>query len=226
MYLAEQRGISRSDEHITRHHFSFGAYQQELNDAAGSLSAFNDEMLAGGKACTHVAGQDASVLIIPVLGKVTCACGASAGNTIEAGDYALLSLSKGSELRFSNPYPDEIVNYLHAWVTLSPSKRMSGERTKSKRSLLPELFRNQLLPLVEEGDAVNASAVLGQFDGRKPGSYQTTGGKGVFVFIVEGAFEVQNRLLHSRDALVLQEPTTISFEALSNDAIILIMEYK
>ena len=47
---------------------------------------------------------------------------------------------------------------------------------------------------------------------------------GLFVFVIEGAFEVQYRLLHPRDRLVLWEADTIEWEALSNDAVILVIE--
>jgi hypothetical protein len=51
---------------------------------------------------------------------------------------------------------------------------------------------------------------------------------GVFGFVIEGAFEFQNRLLETRDSIALwnedNETLQIEFEALSNDAIILIAE--
>jgi len=46
----------------------------------------------------------------------------------------------------------------------------------------------------------------------------------VYVFVIEGAFEVQNRLLHARDGLSLSSATEVEFEALSNDAMLLILE--
>jgi hypothetical protein len=47
---------------------------------------------------------------------------------------------------------------------------------------------------------------------------------GLFVIFIEGAFEVQNRLMEARDGLSLQNPGKLEFESLSNDAIILIIE--
>lgn len=47
----------------------------------------------------------------------------------------------------------------------------------------------------------------------------------LFVFIIQGVFEVQGRLLHARDGLGLwNEANEIELEALSNDAIILLIE--
>jgi redox-sensitive bicupin YhaK (pirin superfamily) len=47
---------------------------------------------------------------------------------------------------------------------------------------------------------------------------------GLFVFVIEGAFEVEGRLLHERDSLALWETGKAEMEALSNDAIILVIE--
>lgn len=42
--------------------------------------------------------------------------------------------------------------------------------------------------------------------------------------MLEGAFEVQGTLLHARDGLALWETDEVEMEALSNDAIILLVE--
>jgi redox-sensitive bicupin YhaK (pirin superfamily) len=44
------------------------------------------------------------------------------------------------------------------------------------------------------------------------------------VYVIEGAFEVQYRLLHARDGLALWEAERVEWEALSNDAILLVLE--
>ena len=47
---------------------------------------------------------------------------------------------------------------------------------------------------------------------------------GIYAFIIEGVFEVQDRLLHTKDALDLWNTDEIDFEALSNGAILLLFE--
>ena len=46
----------------------------------------------------------------------------------------------------------------------------------------------------------------------------------LFVFMIEGAFEVEGRLLHAWDSLDLWDATTTEMEALSNEAMILVIE--
>lgn len=79
-----------------------------------------------------------------------------------------------------------------------------------------------MLPLFSS----QARGFIGRYDGREEGIYevQNPDAHGVFVFVIEGAFEVQNRLLHARDGLSLINVAEVDFEALSNDAMLLILE--
>lgn len=47
---------------------------------------------------------------------------------------------------------------------------------------------------------------------------------GLFIFVIEGAFEVQGRLLHARDGLALWDIEAAEMEVLSNDAVIMVIE--
>jgi redox-sensitive bicupin YhaK (pirin superfamily) len=66
---------------------------------------------------------------------------------------------------------------------------------------------------------------IGKFSGRAETTYKLTSeNSGLFVFVIEGAFELEGRLLHARDGLALWEIKEVELEALSNDAIILLIE--
>ena len=47
---------------------------------------------------------------------------------------------------------------------------------------------------------------------------------GIYAFVIEGVFEVQDRLLHTKDGLAMWDAEEIDFEALSNGAILLLLE--
>jgi redox-sensitive bicupin YhaK (pirin superfamily) len=78
--------------------------------------------------------------------------------------------------------------------------------------------KNQLMP-------ISTSSWIGQFDGRQKGELSLSNNhKDILVYVVDGAFEVQDRLLHAEDALLLNSVDVVDFEALSNEAILLIFE--
>ena len=66
---------------------------------------------------------------------------------------------------------------------------------------------------------------IGKFSGRGETIYKLPNrNSGLFAFVIEGAFEVEGRLLHARDGLTLWETEEAEMEALSNDAIVLLIE--
>ena len=48
--------------------------------------------------------------------------------------------------------------------------------------------------------------------------------RGVFGFVLQGAFEVQYKLMETRDGLALWNAKEIEIEALSNEALIMLIE--
>lgn len=48
--------------------------------------------------------------------------------------------------------------------------------------------------------------------------------KAVFCFVIEGAFKLEERLLHAKDGLALWNSRQADMEALSNDAIVFLVE--
>jgi len=85
---------------------------------------------------------------------------------------------------------------------------------------------NQLLELLPgPGDALPCRASLGRFTGRAEAEYHLRRpGAGFFAFVLAGAFEIAGRLLHANDGLALWDTGTVEVEALSNDALLLVLE--
>ena len=84
-------------------------------------------------------------------------------------------------------------------------------------------YKNQLVPIPVNNTPFKYG--IGKYAGREESLYELSkGGNGLFVFVIQGAFEVQYRLLHPRDGLALWEADAIELEALSNDAIIFVVE--
>lgn len=83
-------------------------------------------------------------------------------------------------------------------------------------------FRNSFVQITEDFDYPN---FIGLYDGRKEDKYILyKPQKSVFCMVINGAFEFQNRLLETRDAILLSEIGTLEFEALSENALVLFFE--
>lgn len=82
--------------------------------------------------------------------------------------------------------------------------------------------RNTLIPVSKELGLPN---FIGLYEGRKEGVYSLYNPeKAIFGMVVNGAFEFQNRLLETRDSVLLRNIKTLEFEALSENALIIFFE--
>lgn len=110
----------------------------------------------------------------------------------------------------TNPYEEELANYLCIGFDRTIAPVISDFN-------LTNDFLQQLTP--------GNHFYIGKYDGRRDDIYRLSNeAAGVFVFVIEGAFEVQNRLLHPRDGLVLWDLAEVEFEALSNEAMLMLIE--
>ena len=223
LYLSDQRGCSQTDFSRSYHVFNFGPYTAEAREPFGTLRVLNDNSLAAGRGVTMRVEQPTDVLILPLLGGLEYQ--STIGNGfLETGQAQLFSLSSGTDYTINNPYETESINYLEIWFTNS-SPGFTPTITQMPVDLTVD---NKLLPLFPLNDADSqGQGFIGRYAGRAEDNYHLRQREnGVFVFVLSGAFEVQNRLLHQQDGLSLTniQDGEVDFEALSNDAVLLLLE--
>lgn len=104
-------------------------------------------------------------------------------------------------------------------ITLSLKRKSSLHDIEFEKidALVPLGFKNFL--------EAQSTGYIGIYRGRSKENYNLkNSNNGVFVYVINGAFDVHGRLLESRDGLSLWDTREIEFEALSDNAIILLFE--
>lgn len=221
MFLAEERGCCEMDWFRSYSTFNFGIFQQEHKSAAGALYLLNDDTLAGQRSLSLTVEEPSDILLLPVVGAVSCSTSQGYADGMEAGQCVRLYATPGTTVQIDNPYNDELVNFVQLW--LKQPAPFSGKHARSFSFDLNN-NRNQLIELFP-GETGAARHYIGKFTGRAEWTHTITpSNNALFVFVIEGAFEVQYRLLHARDGLLLWDTQEAELEALSNDAIILVSE--
>lgn len=213
IFLADERGCSQSPQFRSDHTFRFGAYRPEGREPFGRLCLLNDDTLRAGASLSLTAEHPSDVLLLPVTGGLEYAGGAGHG-FLEPGQVGVLSLPEGAGYTVGNPYEKHHIQFLQIGLSRSAADVRPGLAALNFE-LQP---RNTLRPLTD-------SAFIGRFDGRKAGVFPVPGGGRVFAFVLNGAFEVANRLLHAGDGLALRftEGGEVDFEALANEALLLVI---
>lgn len=226
IYLASQRGCSQLSWFRSFHTFNFGLYKDLGREPFGNLQVFNDDTLAAGKSFKMQLEENTEVILLPVVGAVEYKNSLGETGIVEAGQMQIFSAASGMEYEIINPYETELVNFIQIFLTNNGDFFIP----KIQEINIDLENRNQLFPLFSQDQSgltahQETFGYIGKYSGRSEDVYQLKNPEnGIFVFIIEGAFEVQNRLMEARDGLSLRNLDELDFEALSNDAIILILE--
>jgi quercetin 2,3-dioxygenase len=217
IYLSGQRGCTQVQDFRSFHTFNFGTYHHDHRKPTGSLTAFNDDTLGGKASVTHTIVEDTLIMLLPIVGGIEFQIKDGHRSRLDAGECTLISIAKGSTLKVTNPY-DDLVNFISAWfspdVTTTRLDMHSVFDLDEKKDTLVRLFSFR-----------NIEGYIGKFKGRTGHTYKLQNYSGsTFAFVIEGAFEFQNRLIELRDGLLISNVQAVEFEALSNDAVVLILE--
>ncbi|WBO84875.1 pirin family protein [Hymenobacter yonginensis] len=186
----------------------------------GALQGLHEETLAAGSCTTQVAEAAGWVLVLPVTGSVAVHAATDPyAMTVQVEELLLLPVAAGTVVELRNPYSDCAIQLLHLWLA-GPAPRVAGAAR-----LFPFRFAdlaNCLAPVVA-GPPVRVA--LGQLAGRQEVEYVLTdSAHSFFAVVLAGAFEVAGRLLHQHDALGLWDTPRVELEALSYDAVVLVLE--
>lgn len=221
IYLSNARGLTLTKTHRSFHTFNDGNYYDRNRKPFGNLITCNDDTLVGGESMRIIADRNLEIMLLPLVGAIELSINGGKPEFIDICEAKVFSVSANDAYEITNPYDNELINFLHIRFT----RAFGAESSKNKRVYFDIDANKQAL------QTIGANCYIGKFAGREEGTLTLNHeSQGVFGFVIEGAFEFQNRLLEARDSVALwnddNEPLQIEFEALSNDAILLIIEVK
>lgn len=183
------------------------------------LHHINDVFLLPGKGLKQLADPDITEIILPVAGAVVYHDEELSDEFVSAEEALILNQVHGTYV-LQNPYEDESINFIHLGLT--------GCGTLAEPVTIAPLFlreHNHLASVELNTQAGKLYISAGFYQGRAKGSYTLKDPtNGFFIYIINGAFEVEERLMEHRDGLALWNNDRIEFEALSEFAILLVLE--
>ena len=186
----------------------------------GGLQKISDDTLRAGIERLVECEADSTVVLIPYVGDLELTDQTLTTRMLPEGEVFAWSVRKGETYAIKNPYQEEAINFFQiTFLDIFPETAKS--RPNLTRPIVMDEWPDELLPIYERDSVIS----IGKYQGRSEGTYRP--GKtasGIFAFVVEGAFEVQNRLLEKRDGLALWNAEEIEFEALSEGAVLLLVE--
>lgn len=217
IFLSDNREMQVSDLHRSFSTFSSGEKQNTHQRNFSGLYVLNDEELAGSASVIVSIEQTSYLVLLPITGDLLLQNNNNEEERINVGELKIINVTAGSSIQLTNPFKTDVINYLELMVS-------AEELSECNFSGNFELEENKLVEI--KTPSLPFYLTIGRFSGRKEGGYKMKNKEGgaLFSFVIAGAFELENRLLHMRDGLALTAIAETEFEALSEGAILLLVE--
>ncbi|MCL6219926.1 hypothetical protein [Zunongwangia pacifica] len=181
-------------------------------DSFGSLVHFSSNILKANQQTFLNYSENVLSLIIPTFGGIEVAAGSD--NFVHISQFYSEFKPKSSLLRINNPYEDYEINFL----------RIDFLAGMGYKKITDFNLKPNSLHLLYQNYAINASLKMGKYEGRQKGESRVQFNHNTFIYVISGAFEVNERLLETGETIFFWDINLIEFEALSKNAVFLMIE--
>lgn len=221
IFLGDEHGIVETMDYRNRILFNCDSQYNGHREPFEHFYLLNDYTLDGGASVQVHFSEDSFVLLLPVVGAIQYCNERQKEQVVIAGQSMILMKKAGEGIELVNVFEEELVNVLVLAFKAGDDQLPSGFIYSYNVNEKP----GGLVRAVSKRYELPAILSVGKFSGRAETVYHSEQhSANVFVFILEGAFEVEGRLLHARDGLALWQTTAVEMEALSNDALVIVIE--
>jgi len=229
LHKAATRGHANHGWLDSHHTFSFANYNNPDRMHFGVLRVLNDDRVDAGMGFGTHPHDNMEIISIPLEGDLEHKD--RMGNTaiIKKGDIQVMSAGTGIQHSEYNRNTDKLTKFLQIWVF--PNKRNVTPRYGQITLNQAERHNNlqQILsPSADDaGTWIHQDAWfhLGTFDKDFSTSYSLKKkGNGIYAFIIKGDVTLGGISLNERDGLGIWDTNTITLQANSQDAEVLLME--
>ncbi|VXB73865.1 conserved hypothetical protein [Flavobacterium sp. 9AF] len=182
------------------------------------LSDFTEETLAPKKEKLYFFENDCMLFIFPLVGAVNLKKSDESVEFIPVNQLKIIDIKKYNTFSIINPFEDELVSFIYFKLNFCSTSN-SIETINLDFSIsnqLTKTFENQKI-----------TVSIGKYSLRTDDNYYLENKtNSLFAFVINGAFEFQNRLLEDKDALLIWDIENAEFESLTNDALLILLELK
>lgn len=200
-------------KYISNGHFDNFISSISRSDVEGFVEVSDMTLKNGGSFFKPL--ENTSVIAIPLVGGVQVQ---SENRLSELGAEEVMFVSSHANVQFQN-FGFEAVNL----VLFSIRDRNSGNQVEICPIGISE--HDELVTITANNFNSKTRVSFGVYKSRSEATYKTLSKTSeVLLFVVNGSFEIEGRLIEFRDSLVLWETEEIELEALADDSIICILE--
>jgi redox-sensitive bicupin YhaK (pirin superfamily) len=203
---AESRGKVDLGWLQSYHTFSFGNYYNPERIRFGALRVLNDDTLKGDEGFGNHPHDNMEIISIPLKGGLKHIDSMQNVAVIADGDIQVMSAGTGIFHEEHNDHQDETAQFLQIWVY---PDRLNVAPRYDQLALDRDKRHNRLQQILspdpsDEGVWIYQQAwfYIGSFDEGQSLTYNIKStGNGVYLFVINGAANINDQLLNARDGL-------------------------
>jgi redox-sensitive bicupin YhaK (pirin superfamily) len=223
-HTSESRGLANHGWLKSRHTFSFAGYYNPSRMNFGALRVLNDDSVEGGNGFGTHPHQDMEIISIPMQGTLKHQDSEGNKGLIQKGEVQIMSAGTGILHSEENASDDDHVKFLQIWVM--PKKYGIEPRYGQKQFD----FTDNSQTLVVSPDGRDGSLVINQdafftvvnMDaGRSVDYTPKMQGNGLYIFVLDGAVEVEGTSLNTRDGFGIPELSEIKINFQTKSEVLL-----
>lgn len=219
IYIADQRGCSNKQKERLWSTFNYEDFYHPDKEPFGALTQLNEFHFFDGHQVNHWAGADTYQLIIPLHGELKLQC-QNWEHILTIGEMACISVDKPCGLTISTADKEEKFG---AFIQLAIQSEQALAFDFERLALPVDKIKNRMIALT--GQYYPFTFYMGAFSGRSEFRLACKQALAdAFVYCLEGAFEVEGRLLYAGDGLALKQLAGLDIECLSQAGMLLMVE--
>ena len=194
----------------SHHSFSFGHWYDPTKMNFGALRVLNDDIVKGGQGFGAHPHDNMEIISIPLKGALAHKDSTGTDGIIKTGDVQIMSAGTGIKHSEFNASKTDDVNFLQLWVI--PKQENIKPRYEQKTFNVSDRSNKwQTVVSPDENDGgvwINQDAVFSLAHAAKDSTLTYKNkfkGNGVYLFLLEGAVEVNGERLNKRDAIEISD---------------------
>jgi redox-sensitive bicupin YhaK (pirin superfamily) len=224
---SQDRGYADHGWLKSYHSFSFAGYYDPQHMGWGNLRVINEDRIASGSGFGTHGHRDMEIISYVISGALAHDDSMGHGTAIPPGDVQRMSAGLGVTHSEFNHSQDIATHFFQIWI--DPRERGLTPGYEQKTFAAAEK-RGRLRLIVSQDGAqgsvsIHADAALyaGLFDGDETATVSLNPERKGYVHLVRGALDVNGQRLHTGDAALLANETTLTLAA-GQDAEVLVFD--
>jgi len=229
LHKAATRGHANHGWLESYHTFSFANYYNPERMNFGALRVLNDDRIDPGMGFGKHPHDNMEIISIPLSGDLEHKDSMGNVSVIKSGDIQVMSAGTGITHSEFNKNTDRVGKFLQIWVIPNQHnvKPRYDQITLNSEELHNKLYQIISPDIDDEGVWIHQNAWfhLGNFDKDSEVEYKVKlAGNGVYIFVINGQFTIENINLDTRDGLGITDTENFTIKSDSQDSEILLME--